>query len=85
MTKFHSELSTFRGTGASAIYPLLACRQRPRWLFLATEIDEKSRSYALRNISSNDLEGRIKIIDTDPSAKTLIPSSELERFERYSP
>ncbi|KAG1740617.1 S-adenosyl-L-methionine dependent methyltransferase [Suillus lakei] len=30
------------GTGASAIYPLLACRIEPTWSFVATDIDERS-------------------------------------------
>ncbi|KIX04091.1 uncharacterized protein Z518_07644 [Rhinocladiella mackenziei CBS 650.93] len=68
------------GTGSSAIYPLLACRQRERWLFLATEIDEKNRTSALKNIAANNLQSRIKLIDTDPKGKKLIPSAELERF-----
>lgn len=70
------------GTGSSCIYPLLACRQRPNWLFLATEIDEKNRSYALKNIGANDLQSRIRLIDTDKENKTLIPSDQLQRFER---
>ncbi|KAK5047861.1 hypothetical protein LTR84_006049 [Exophiala bonariae] len=70
------------GTGSSCIYPLLSCRQRANWLFLATEIDDKNRSFALNNISANDLQSRIRLIDTDQEGKTLIPSSELERFDR---
>lgn len=71
------------GTGASAIYPLLACRQRESWLFLATEIDPTSRSFAQGNIKLNNLDSRIKILDTDTTGKTLIPSTQLERFDRY--
>ncbi|KEF57590.1 uncharacterized protein A1O9_05508 [Exophiala aquamarina CBS 119918] len=70
------------GTGSSCIYPLLACRQRTNWLFLATEIDPKNRSFAEKNISSNDLQSRIKLIDTDQSGKQLIPCDELSPFER---
>ncbi|KIV97983.1 hypothetical protein PV10_01678 [Exophiala mesophila] len=61
------------GTGASAIYPLLGTQQYPNWYFLATELDAKSRSYALRNITQNSLSGRIKLIDTDSSGSILIP------------
>lgn len=74
--------NTSSGTGASAIYPLLACRQREQWLFLATEIDDKSRAFALQNIAENRLGSRIKILETDTTGQTLIPSKELVRFER---
>ncbi|KAK4948598.1 hypothetical protein LTR10_012602 [Elasticomyces elasticus] len=70
------------GTGASAIYPLLACQQRPKWLFLATEIDDKSRMYATKNIATNVLQSRIKLLDTDTTGAQLIPSAQLERFDR---
>lgn len=70
------------GTGASAIYPLLACRQRPSWLFLATEIDDESRQFAQQNIDDNGLASRIKILDTDLESNRIIPSDELYRFER---
>ncbi|KIW26124.1 hypothetical protein, variant [Cladophialophora immunda] len=70
------------GTGASAIYPLLACRQRPQWRFLATEIDEKNREYAQRNILANKLQARIRLIDTDVKGDRLIPTDQLERFDR---
>lgn len=76
-------LSVSSGTGSSAIYPLLACRQRPQWRFLATEIDEKSRAYAQKNVAMNQLQSRIKLIDTDPEGRRLIPSAEIERFDRY--
>ncbi|KIW14116.1 hypothetical protein PV08_06897 [Exophiala spinifera] len=70
------------GTGSSAIYPLLACRQRPRWLFLFTEIDGKNQRYALKNTATNNLQTRIKQLDTDASGDQLIPSTEIERFDR---
>ncbi|RVX75956.1 hypothetical protein B0A52_00313 [Exophiala mesophila] len=61
------------GTGASAIYPLLGTRQYPNWYFLATELDDKSRSYAHDNITQNSLSGRIQLIDTDSTGSILIP------------
>ncbi|EXJ70994.1 uncharacterized protein A1O5_05987 [Cladophialophora psammophila CBS 110553] len=70
------------GTGASAIYPLLACRQRQQWRFLATEIDEKNREYAQRNILANKLQARIRLIDTDDKGDRLIPTGQLQRFDR---
>ncbi|KAL2405878.1 Psilocybin synthase [Exophiala dermatitidis] len=68
------------GTGSSAIYPLLACRQRPAWRFLATEIDEKNRTYALQNITANDFQSRIKLVNTDPTGQTLLPVEEIVRM-----
>ncbi|KAL2433642.1 Psilocybin synthase [Exophiala dermatitidis] len=65
------------GTGSSTIYPLLACRQRPAWRFLATEIDEKNRTYALQNIEANGLHSRIKLLNTDPTGQILIPVEEI--------
>ncbi|KAK5944133.1 hypothetical protein PMZ80_003414 [Knufia obscura] len=70
------------GTGASAIYPLLACRQRPPWLFLATEIDARSKEFAERNVKDNGLASRIKVIGPGSESNAIIPVAELERFER---
>ncbi|EXJ82504.1 hypothetical protein A1O3_06317 [Capronia epimyces CBS 606.96] len=66
------------GTGSSAIYPLLACQQRPQWRFLATEIDEKNSTYAIKNIATNNLRSRIRVVDTDVTGETLIPIREIE-------
>nr|XP_036579434.1 uncharacterized protein CTRU02_10680 [Colletotrichum truncatum]KAF6786981.1 hypothetical protein CTRU02_10680 [Colletotrichum truncatum] len=63
------------GTGASCIYPLLGCTQR-RWSFFATDIDDKSLSYAKRNVELNNLQNRISIVSRQPSDK-LIPLEEL--------
>ncbi|OJA13960.1 hypothetical protein AZE42_03613 [Rhizopogon vesiculosus] len=49
------------GTGASAIYPLLACRLEPTWSFIATDIDDRSIQSAKQNIAQNSMEGRIVI------------------------
>ncbi|WXC61135.1 hypothetical protein SNK03_007016 [Fusarium graminearum] len=63
------------GTGASCIYPLLGCTER-NWNFIATDIDSKSLEYARKNVTLNNLDQRIKIVDrkwTD----NLIPLDEL--------
>ena len=72
------------GTGASAIYPLLACRQRPKWNMIATESDAKSCGFANRNVLRNGLEDRIKVLKVDSGGKDdpLVPESVFERFER---
>ncbi|KAI9849376.1 MAG: hypothetical protein M1838_000181 [Thelocarpon superellum] len=59
------------GTGASAIYPLLGCSQRRKWIFAGTDIDEKSIRYAQENVARNSLKSRIKIVKTTPSGPLL--------------
>ncbi|KAF5385020.1 hypothetical protein D9615_001020 [Tricholomella constricta] len=53
------------GTGASAIYPLLACAREPSWRFIATEIDDLSYGYAQANMRSNGLSDRIQVVKVD--------------------
>ncbi|KAK6078630.1 methyltransferase-like protein C27D7.08c [Seiridium cupressi] len=60
------------GTGASAIYPLLGCVQRPAWSFIATEIDDKSLAYAQKNIALNDLLSRVQVVKRSAEER-LIP------------
>ena len=69
-----------RGTGASAIYPLLACRQHAKWKFLVTETDTVSATYALRNITANGLQDRIRIAHVAADGP-LLPDA-LRSFER---
>ena len=65
------------GTGASAIYPLLGCAQRPSWSFVATEMDAKSIAYAKKNIDLNEsVASRIRLVERTPEA-CLIPLDEL--------
>ncbi|KAI9732277.1 MAG: hypothetical protein M1818_007596 [Claussenomyces sp. TS43310] len=59
------------GTGASCIYPLLGCTHYPNWKFAATDIDELSLEYAMRNVELNNLQGRIKIYPSTPMAPIL--------------
>ncbi|KAI9887988.1 MAG: hypothetical protein M1823_000245 [Watsoniomyces obsoletus] len=65
------------GTGASCIYPLLGCSQRPKWRFLGTDIDDKNLQIAQQNISSNQLQSRIKLIKRRP-LDPLIPKELIE-------
>ncbi|KAL2066324.1 hypothetical protein VTL71DRAFT_2395 [Oculimacula yallundae] len=60
------------GTGASCIYPLLGCSQRPKWRFAGTDIDEKSFQYAKQNVQDNGLQNRIKLLQTQ-SEDPLLP------------
>jgi len=67
------------GSGASCIYPLLGCAQRPNWRFAGTDIDDTSLQFARDNIRTNNLQNRIKIIQTQPDGP-LLPLDAL-RFE----
>ncbi|KAI1352462.1 hypothetical protein F5Y01DRAFT_95223 [Xylaria sp. FL0043] len=60
------------GTGASLIYPLLGCVQRPNWHFIATDIDAESLASARENARLNNLEARIHIVDRRAS-DSLVP------------
>ncbi|KAF9448929.1 hypothetical protein P691DRAFT_728779 [Macrolepiota fuliginosa MF-IS2] len=74
---FREDIRTIRGmdigTGASAIYPLLACKMEPSWEFIATEIDNKSYSCAERNIQVNQLQERIHLVRASPDKALLFP------------
>ncbi|KAF3767237.1 hypothetical protein M406DRAFT_39337 [Cryphonectria parasitica EP155] len=63
------------GTGASCIYPLLGCAQRP-WSFIATDIDADNLKHAIKNVALNSFEDRIRIVSRKPE-DLLIPLEEL--------
>ncbi|KAF8941905.1 hypothetical protein BGZ47_007069 [Haplosporangium gracile] len=50
------------GTGASCIYPLLGCSRNKRWKMVATDIDDRSISFADSNVKRNHLDNAIRII-----------------------
>ncbi|RHZ86445.1 hypothetical protein Glove_51g70 [Diversispora epigaea] len=60
------------GTGASCIYPLLACTLNKNWVMLATEIDEKSVEYAENNVLRNNLESKISVVLNKTDKKILL-------------
>ncbi|KAG6000925.1 hypothetical protein E4U21_004876 [Claviceps maximensis] len=62
------------GTGASCIYPLLGCAQRP-WSFVATDIDSSNLEWATANVRRNDLSHRISVVPRSPDS-ALIPLDE---------
>lgn len=68
------------GTGASAIYPILGCTERP-WNFIATELDEKSCNYAQKNLARNNLLDRVRLVcrprPYHEDAALLLPLDEL--------
>ncbi|KAF8656473.1 hypothetical protein AX16_002524 [Volvariella volvacea WC 439] len=61
------------GTGSSAIYPLLGCGQNPNWDFVATELDEKSWTFANENVRKNNLQSRIQVLKARPEEPILAP------------
>ncbi|KAG0050673.1 hypothetical protein BGZ83_004539 [Gryganskiella cystojenkinii] len=56
------------GTGASGIYPLLGCTRNKNWKMIATDINDRSISYATENVSRNKLQSVITILK-NPSEK----------------
>ncbi|KAK9389252.1 hypothetical protein V1515DRAFT_595307 [Lipomyces mesembrius] len=54
------------GTGTSCIYPLLGCRLRRNWNFIATDIDDLAVSTAAKVVSRNKLTDRILVFKTAP-------------------
>ncbi|KAH7171425.1 hypothetical protein EDB81DRAFT_710229 [Dactylonectria macrodidyma] len=63
------------GTGASCIYPLLGCTERP-WSFIATDIDARSLEYARKNVALNNLQDRINVVQRKPQ-DSVIPLDDL--------
>lgn len=74
------------GTGASAIYPLLALRQHANWRMLATEIDHESLACAKDNVKRNGLAGRCSVVEAQPppQSATLGSSAEHEVEEEHN-
>lgn len=64
------------GTGASCIYPLLGCAQRP-WSFIATDVDPENLKHATDNVALNGLQDRIRVHPRSSSTDPLLPLDEL--------
>ncbi|KAK3651077.1 hypothetical protein LTR56_005841 [Elasticomyces elasticus] len=61
------------GTGASCIYPLLACSTRPGWRMWGSDIDSHSLAYAKQNVKANNMDSRIRIQRSSKPEDPLIP------------
>ncbi|PBK81416.1 hypothetical protein ARMGADRAFT_1144294 [Armillaria gallica] len=67
------------GTGASAIYPLLACNLELDWSFYnkliktLVELDDASFQLAESNISRNHLGNRVRVLQAHPGQPILFP------------
>ncbi|PGG98103.1 hypothetical protein AJ79_08984 [Helicocarpus griseus UAMH5409] len=68
------------GTGASCVYPLLGCALRPKWRFIATDIDAKNLKYARDNVKRNILQDRIQIVE-NTSSNGLIPFKDIDTLK----
>lgn len=64
------------GTGSTAIYALLACRMRPQWRMVGTDIDVTSLTHAAHNVALNDLDDRVKLFETSGDGP-LIPLDQI--------
>ncbi|KIH92663.1 23S rRNA (adenine1618-N6)-methyltransferase [Sporothrix brasiliensis 5110] len=73
------------GTGASCIYPLLACAQRPKWQFLATDIDAESLTFARGNVARNGLEDRIQVVARSPDERLICTGADPSATSPSSP
>ncbi|RXW18151.1 hypothetical protein EST38_g7706 [Candolleomyces aberdarensis] len=62
----------YSGTGASAIYPLLACKSNSEWEMVATEIDSTSLSCAQSNVSRNGLQDKIHVVQASSGSGSKI-------------
>ena len=60
------------GTGASAVYALLACRTLASCRMVGTEIDLYSLESARWNVESNGLGERVGLVQTD-AAEAIFP------------
>ncbi|KAI8830429.1 ribosomal RNA large subunit methyltransferase F-like protein [Chytriomyces cf. hyalinus JEL632] len=61
------------GTGASCIYPLLACKRKKNVNFLALDIDARQVEYAIENVARNGLEKRISVILNESTSAAILP------------
>ncbi|ORY18921.1 hypothetical protein BCR34DRAFT_472566 [Clohesyomyces aquaticus] len=64
------------GTGAAAIYALLALKTRSRWKMCVTDIDKKSLECAKKNLALNNLHPRTRAVRTT-ALHPLIPLKDL--------
>ncbi|GAA6060889.1 hypothetical protein JCM10212_000172 [Sporobolomyces blumeae] len=75
------------GTGASAIYPLLASRTLSRLdpplphALIATDIDRRSLEYARANVARNGLDGIIEVKEVDATGSIFPTSRDDDRNE----
>ncbi|KAL4792841.1 hypothetical protein BDV19DRAFT_367867 [Aspergillus venezuelensis] len=54
------------GTGCCSIYPLLGTSMRPKWNFIASDIDDENIKTSTQTIKANQLDSRIRVVKTSP-------------------
>ncbi|KAF8972036.1 hypothetical protein BDZ97DRAFT_1650372 [Flammula alnicola] len=64
------------GTGATAIYPFLACKLEQDWQFVATELDDESFESARANVSTNGMDSRIDVRKASAKGDIFFPLEE---------
>ncbi|KAL2825273.1 hypothetical protein BDW59DRAFT_146327 [Aspergillus cavernicola] len=69
------------GTGCCSIYPLLGVSMRPKWQFVATDIDEDNIRTSSFTVDANKLNSRIRVVKTTPS-DDLFPLNTVLGVER---
>ncbi|KAL4927295.1 DUF890 domain protein [Aspergillus undulatus] len=60
------------GTGCCSIYPLLGVSMRPKWNFIASDIDDENIKTSTQTVKANELDSRVRIVKTGPD-DALIP------------
>ncbi|KAL3471817.1 hypothetical protein BJX99DRAFT_15390 [Aspergillus californicus] len=69
------------GTGCCCIYPLLGVSMRPKWQFIATDIDDENIQMSSQTVKENGLVSRIRIVKTTHS-NDFFPMNTLLGVER---
>jgi 23S rRNA (adenine1618-N6)-methyltransferase len=59
------------GTGCCSIYPILGVRTRPKWNFIATDIDDENIKNSTETVKTNKLESRIRIVKTSTDSDLI--------------
>ncbi|KAF8958194.1 hypothetical protein BDZ97DRAFT_67956 [Flammula alnicola] len=73
------------GTGATAIYPFLACKLEQDWQFVATELDDESFESARANVSTNGMDSRIDVRKASAKGDIFFPLEEnVQTFFEFS-
>ncbi|KAL4865361.1 hypothetical protein BDV12DRAFT_174744 [Aspergillus spectabilis] len=69
------------GTGCCSIYPLLGATLRPKWNFIASDIDDDNIRTSTHTIKANGLDSRIQIVKKG-SSDNFVSLDEIPRVER---
>ena len=75
------------GTGASAIFPILACAMHPNWTFIASDILVDSASSAQRIVEENGWTERVRVrcVEPDTLVSGLLENDDTHDFCMCNP